>query len=127
MLDWVLVNNCCTLPCELKDPGLQSKYLLEKCTNTLSRSCVSPVRENCLRNFLKAMSSVSLSKLKYFKYSSATALLKSLLKQKQFSLKQHIKYNHCFVSSPTLHGLSIIMTISKYTENILLVNYDRVR
>lgn len=67
-------------PWELKEPGLQSKYRLEKCTNTLSLSCVSPVRENCFRNFLKAISKVSFSNLKYFKYSSATALLKSLLK-----------------------------------------------
>lgn len=77
-----LIKNKKIVPCELKVPGLQSKYLLEKCTKTRSLSCVSPVRENCLRNFLNATSSVSFSKLKYFKYSSATALLKSLLKMK---------------------------------------------
>ena len=33
-------------------PGLQSRYLLEKCVSTLSLSCVSPIRANCLRNAL---------------------------------------------------------------------------
>lgn len=69
------------LPCELKLPILQSKYLLEKCTRTLSLSCVSPVNENCFKNVLKASSRPVFSKSKCLKYSSATALLKSLLKK----------------------------------------------
>lgn len=74
---------CTNKPWELKDPGLQSRYLLEKWTSTRSRSWVSPVNENWARNFLRATSSVSRSKLKYLRYSSATALLKSLLQQKR--------------------------------------------
>lgn len=71
-------------PWELYVPGLQSKYLLEKCTNTRSRSCVSPDSANCCKNCLKASSNVNFSKSKYFKYSSATARLKSLLQKENF-------------------------------------------
>lgn len=71
----------CTASWELNVPGLQSKYRLEKCTSTRSRSCVSPDSENCCKNWRRASSSVVDSNLKYFKYSSATARLKSLLKR----------------------------------------------
>lgn len=69
------------LPWELNEFVLQSKYLLEKCINTRSRSWVSPVRLNCLRNLRRAPSNESFVKSKCLKYSSATARLKSLLKQ----------------------------------------------
>lgn len=67
------------LPCELNVPGLQSKYRFEKCTKTRSRSCVSPDKENCFKNCLRASSNFEFEKSKCFKYSSATARLKSLL------------------------------------------------
>lgn len=88
-------NKIENIPCELYVPGLQSKYRREKCTKTRSRSCVSPFNENCCKNCRSASSNVKFSKLKYFKYSSATARLKSLLMEieKNYRIKSNFQTN----------------------------------
>lgn len=68
------------IPCELKVPGLHSRYRLEKCTRTLSRSWVSPLSANRERKVRSDASSVSPAKSKCRTYSSATARENSLLR-----------------------------------------------
>lgn len=91
--------------------GLQEKYLLEKCINTLSRSWVSPTRENAFKKYLRDWSSVIPVKSKNFRYSSATSLLNSLFLPRCFATSDLLNLSRWYKRLANLLAASTLLLV----------------